>query len=708
MSALSSWTDVGAIVRELDQDYEEVTPDQHFIAYQIVYGGKKHNVEMPKSSWDFAAFITSINLDHTRVGAPSLTVVFQDPTWEVLESGFFFADAKGKLLDLDVQYPDGDRYWWRLNQFSPNGTNREITLTFLSRGVTKLMGLFGPVQANRSSKTRAEFLKMLCGKVPEIEFYSKELDVKQPIGAVSNTTTKSSSKSKPKKAAKSKGLGANAGSVTAKGSPLNATQQHFVNLILQGCEQENAGQAVTEAMVFAGICESNLGLDMGWNSGNPTYGGLLAGSVQNFGSVGSNTSDAVATAQIKAFIHGGKGYNSALTLQSQYQDIGQLAAHVEGCVINGGYGPNGYGQYQAENPLQVIGEAQAIVKAGGGAGGTGSSASGTTQVAQPYYFQVQQNEDYWTAMCRLAQEVNWELVVDGDRIYFDTDQVFITQKPAAVIRRGDMTTLAWSYDWVNRQIATNFQVSVLCDDPFQFAAGEVFQMVDFGVAAEASTASPPLPGRWIIDEITRTKGDMFSVFTLVQPQPPKPEPAPQYVSASTSGSGASLGTTASLGDIAAATPRTAEAAYAAATYLAGLQLGYTQSNRTLKKTGYPKGSSNLDCSGSVSWVLLAAGFPLPGQVTWDGWAPVSGDYFGGGAGGALLSGPGKYMTIYANADHVFIRIHPQSGKDMQGNTVSPLVHMKGFDFFPWNTPGCGNYGGPGGTVGYQQTHYANT
>jgi hypothetical protein len=66
------------------------------------------------------------------------------------------------------------------------------------------------------------------------------------------------------------------------------------------------------------------------------------------------------------------------------------------------------------------------------------------------------------------------------------------------------------------------------------------------------------------------------------------------------------------------------------------------------------------------------------------------------------------MTIYANADHVFIRIHPQSGKDMQGNTVSPLVHMKGFDFFPWNTPGCGNYGGPGGTVGYQQTHYANT
>jgi hypothetical protein len=262
---------------------------------------------------------------------------------------------------------------------------------------------------------------------------------------------------------------------------------------------------------------------------------------------------------------------------------------------------------------------------------------------------------------------------------------------------------------VNRAVATNFTIQILSDDPFEFSAGEVLLVEDFGVAADASTASPPLPGRWLIDEITRTKGDLFSEFKLVQPTPPLAEPAPTYTSAASSSSatGAS-GTPASLGDIAAQTPATPEAAYAAASYLAGLKLSYTKTNRTLVKTGYPADSSNLDCSGSVSWVLLAAGFVIPNNTTWGGWAPVSGDYMVGGCAGALLAGPGQYMTIYANADHVFIRIHPQGKNDMQGNTVSPLVHMKGFDFFPWTTPGCGNYGGPNGTVGYTQTHYAGT
>ena len=85
---------------------------------------------------------------------------------------------------------------------------------------------------------------------------------------------------------------------------------------------------------------------------------------------------------------------------------------------------------------------------------------------------------------------------------------------------------------------------------------------------------------------------------------------------------------------------------------------------------------------SVSWVLLAAGFPLPGNVTWGGWAPVSGDYFAGGAGGALLAGPGSTMTIFANGDHVFIRIHPQGLAGVRGAADQPLVPaLRGFGFF---------------------------
>jgi hypothetical protein len=56
---------------------------------------------------------------------------------------------------------------------------------------------------------------------------------------------------------------------------------------------------------------------------------------------------------------------------------------------------------------------------------------------------------------------------------------------------------------------------------------------------------------------------------------------------------------------------------------------------------------------------------------------------------------------------VFIRIHPQGLADMQGNTVSPPVNMRGFDFFPWNTSGCGSDGGPSPS-GFVLTHYPGT
>jgi hypothetical protein len=700
VSALSSWTDIGAIVSELDQDYEEVTPDAHVLAYQIVYGGKKHNVDMPKSAWDLAAFITTIAVDLTRVGAPTLTVTIQDPEWVVLDSGFFFADQTGKLLDLDIQYPDGDRYWWRLHQFSPNGADRSIQLAFLPRGIAKLMGLFGPLQANRSSKTRAEFLKMLCLKVPELEFYSKELDVKQPIGSVKSPAhpgTKPSSKSPAKKAAKSKGLGANAKTLTCKGKQLTTTQTQVANIILQTGDQLAAPQKALVAAIYAAMGETSLGEDA------DTYGGT-GGSQGPFQTMPGDYSGGHDIAgQAKGFFTGGKDFGSggAIKCANRGDPPWMIANEVEVNAVWLHSKGDSYQGYFPGGQAGGIAEAEAIVAGGGGAGGT-AGGSTTSQVAQPYYFQVGAQEDYWTAMCRLAQEVNWELVVDGDRIYYDSDQVFITQKPAAVIRRDDLTTVNWGYDWVNRAIATNLSIQILSDDPFQFAAGEVLQLENFGVAADASTASPPLPGRWLIDEITRTKGDLFSDFKLVQPTPPKPEPAPQYTSVTSSAVPGGSGT-ASLGDIASATPKTAEAAYAAATYLNGLKLTYTQANRTMNKNGYPQGSTNLDCSASVSWVLLAAGFPLPGNVTWGGWAPVSGDYFAGGAGGALLAGPGQYMTIYANADHVFIRIHPQGGQDMQGNTVNPFG--PGFGFYPWSKGWSGAGCGPSPHAGFWQVHY---
>jgi hypothetical protein len=316
---------------------------------------------------------------------------------------------------------------------------------------------------------------------------------------------------------------------------------------------------------------------------------------------------------------------------------------------------------------------------------------------------VNAGEDYWTAMNRLAQEVAWELIVDGNRIYYDADTELIRQKVAGVIDRDHRTTFAWNYDWVNRHIATNFQIQIAMQ-MFEFCAGEVVQVKNFGPASSGSTAQ--LPGRWLINEIAHTGGDVFSTLSLVQPTPPKPEPAPQFVNKT-------VGLAGSIkipGSIQSQTPKTAAAAYAAAQYLASLKLIYTQGNRQLiRSIGNYAGKPYYDCSASVSWVLLAAGFALPSGLSWGSWAPVSGEFIPGQAG--LVAGPGKEMTIYANAEHVFIRIHPQGYADMQGNTVSPLVHERGFDFFPWTTPGCGGWGGPSPGVGapaFGAVHYPGT
>jgi hypothetical protein len=538
-----SYTDIEALVRSLSVDAEEIQPDAHILAQQIAYEGKKKNRAVPVKQADLAAAITTIALDLTRSGAPSLTLTLQDPRWNILDSDFFVADDTGKLLDIDVNYPMNDdgtpgRFWWRLHQFSPSGSSYQIQLTFLPRGVGKLMGLFGPKQADRASRTRAEFLKMLCSAVPEIEFYSNELDQKQPIGSVSDnthsTTKKSSNKVKGKgKAAKVHGLGAGAQNLTIKGAKITTNQAVYVNKIMQQGSKMQAPQAAIEACMFSGICESQMGVAMNWN---PTYGGLLGGSVNNFGHLGAPTSDAVTMAEITAYYQGGLGYSTgAIKLSQQYQNIGQLAAHTAGCVLPGNsYGPNGYGQYGQQDAAGQMAEAKALVANGGGGGGGVGTASSTEQVAQPYYFAVNQNEDYWSAMCRLAQEVGWELIADGDRIYFDSDNILIYQKIAAVIDRNDPTTLNWSYDWENRHLATNFRIDIVAD-PFEFAAGEVIQVRNFGVAAQGSTAKPPRPGVWMIDEITHTKGDLFSSFSLVQPLPPKPEPAPQYTTVDVQG-----------------------------------------------------------------------------------------------------------------------------------------------------------------------------
>jgi len=70
----------------------------------------------------------------------------------------------------------------------------------------------------------------------------------------------------------------------------------------------------------------------------------------------------------------------------------------------------------------------------------------------------------------------------------------------------------------------------------------------------------------------------------------------------------------------------------------------------------------LDCSGAVRWLLVLSGFEDTGPI-------VSGAF-----AGAYPSGPGKQVTIWSNAAHVFVTI---SGRDW-GTSETNFAHGPGY------------------------------
>jgi hypothetical protein len=85
----------------------------------------------------------------------------------------------------------------------------------------------------------------------------------------------------------------------------------------------------------------------------------------------------------------------------------------------------------------------------------------------------------------------------------------------------------------------------------------------------------------------------------------------------------------------------------------------------------------LDCSGAVRWLLVLSGFPDPGPL-------VSNEF-----ADRYPSGPGQAVTIWSNADHVWIEI---DGRDW-GTADSNFAHGPGFGpqdtegFIPSHLPG---------------------
>jgi cell wall-associated NlpC family hydrolase len=540
--------------------------------------------------------IADIQTETQTVGANCLKLTISDPALTLISNGLFCANPDGSLPTVDLEL-DGVSYRLTDIEGTTDLSQPNLTMEFQTLGAVILREKYGHPHAKRGAKmTRAEFIRAQMHSVKadaHVPFICPALEVVQPIGAETQKIhAKARAEKKHKGIASSSQLLASSGSgktvkafkepkgkignntigapaslnsvesksktqqaknLTIKGSKISAQQEKVANELLDTAKQLQAGKASTEAVVFAAIGESTMGAEPG-----PTEGGgtLHYGTLQ-----GNEEPQWTTTEQATKFFKGTspfQGGNGALALEKGgTTDPIKIAETVEG----GGAYPN------SENNLK---EAQALIVAYGGvAGGTTVSKGSTTSSEGQYEFEITEEEDYWTGLNKLAQEVDWLLWFEGNTCYYMNSYELVTAKPLCVIdvvanelvtdAKIDPATGKRTYDknhHVEKGVVSNFTfdyggtgntgtnaksssegavggVSTECTidltcSPNFVCAGDVIMLTDPNGAGPWSTG--PYNGRWVVTNATRSIFNTYTALTLAIPGTtnlPAPEDEPK-------------------------------------------------------------------------------------------------------------------------------------------------------------------------------------
>jgi hypothetical protein len=250
----------------------------------------------------------------------------------------------------------------------------------------------------------------------------------------------------------------------------------------------------------------------------------------------------------------------------------------------------------------------------------------TTTVDRAYYFTRGEvggeKEDSWTAMNRLAQEVNWRVFVQGNTtIVFIEDNDLYKSAPKLVLSRTSPRVTSVGFDWDQGKPVQEMTVSIQRTD---ILPGTTIEMADAG----------PASTRWLVWNVRRSRDSGFSEVTLRSPQTAKKEPAPDKDTTTITGDASEYKSDAyatlvrAMRSINRNTP------------------GYLYGGGHGAKLSDLPASTRFDCSSSTSWALKKAGLFKP-DVAW-----VSGDFarrFG-------RPGEGKLFTVWANDNHVFVEL----------------------------------------------------
>lgn len=503
--------------------------------------------------------------------------------------------------------------------------------------------------------------------------------------------------------------------LTVEGVPMNAMQQKQAEILLGVVNQLQAGSICAEAIICAAIGESTL-TNLSQPNGSGYWGVLqggsgYSGSTANFPPpTGWNDSVGMAT----AFLQGGKGFGNGWTALGypQLQGKGAIAAVragvtdpgtiAEGCEDSGS-APSFYGQHLPDAKSIIAAYGGSTLKggiAGSGSGGTGTILDGSKATTYPFQIGSTANpdEDIWTGINRLAQEVNWYLFTNGEVLYYMDGAEMIAQSPALYLDRvddsarfaspvqGNFDDTAFQYVSTHKrkfrvqrrtklaQITSPTQVrlDLICGID-EIRAGDVIVLTSFG----------PLDGRWIVADCTRSVFAVSSQITLVPPIAPLTEAA-----------------------VAATTGKASNTAGKLNLQAVG---GYVNPLSQIQNLRPERIDMGVDYAGSGNLLALGDAKIFAAASTGAGWPRYTfGDGLGGFVGYTLSNGAyaGKHVYVAENIDPLVhtndtvkagdpIAVLHDSGENMEtgwagglgAQTLAALLHQQapGLDPGAWTS-----------------------
>jgi hypothetical protein len=531
-------------------------------------------------------------IERTIEGASKVSMTVHDPDRRLAGSGLLL---EGVPLEIED------------HRFALAGTEKsghDFTLTFEQWEIWRFRKPRPFRRAYRDKITRAQFIQAMVLEEAarldmDVVFIAPSLNRRQAVAGETKRKTR-----RKKNDDRDPGLDPHA-KLKVKGRLASAYQRRIGERALDVAERRQAPERARIALMAALIVESEV-RDLRY--GDRDSEGALQVRV---GIHGAEVARSVEKSVDKFLTTGFWNYGGAIELarDNLRMDPATIAQRVQGSGA-----PSEYAKH--------IQEATAWVHAYGGEGGD----SGEITIAKRYPFVRKRNESVWAAAQRLAAEVEWRRFMVENRFYYASEPDLFRSRPRIRVVEFEDGVDWIDYDWRRGMKAS--EVTVACRADRWIAPP--------GTVATVDEQGPQVDGKWLVASISRDLFTPTATITMRQPAKPKPEPAPETSTRSLARTRSSSGN-AAKDKVANLKARCAVLSKYTPGYLYGG--GHGPALKDLKAT------QPLDCSSSTSLALFRADL-FVGPTAW-----VSGKF----AADYGKPGKGKYVTIWANAGHVFIQ-----------------------------------------------------